>query len=72
MKKTITFGIGLLLSAQAFSQHSNESYNDGALIHVESGAEVHVLGDVHLKKATAIQKFKFEFEHSQFHKSKKE
>ena len=29
------------------AQHNNEFYNKGALVHVQLGAEVHVLGDVH-------------------------
>lgn len=53
MKITLSIGVCLLLSAQTFSQHNNELFNDGALIHVQSGAEIHVLGDVHMKKATA-------------------
>lgn len=35
-----------------YAQHNNELYNDGALIHVQSGAEVHVWGDVHMREAT--------------------
>lgn len=38
----------------AQSQHNNELYNNGALIHIQSGAEVHVLGDVHMRSATGI------------------
>lgn len=53
MKIALSIGVCLLLSAQTFSQHNNELYNDGALIHVQSGAEIHVLGDVHMKKTTA-------------------
>ena len=53
MKITLSIGVCLLLSAQTFSQHNNELFNDGALIHVQSGAEIHVLGDVLMKKATA-------------------
>lgn len=34
------------------AQHNFELYNSGALIHVEAGAEVHVLGDVHMNGAT--------------------
>lgn len=54
MKITTIIGSGLLLflSTVCFSQHSNEFYNDGALVHVQAGAEVHVWGDVHNYKAT--------------------
>lgn len=34
------------------AQHNYELYNDGALIHVQAGAEVHVWGDVHMREAT--------------------
>ncbi len=34
------------------AQHNNEFYNDGALVHVQAGAEVHVWGDVHMYQAT--------------------
>ena len=36
----------------SYSQHNNELYNDGALIHIQSGAEVHVWGDVHMNRST--------------------
>ncbi|MBL4706462.1 MAG: T9SS type A sorting domain-containing protein [Flavobacteriales bacterium] len=36
------------------AQHNYEFYNDGALIHIQSGAEVHVWGDVHMTKATGV------------------
>lgn len=42
----------LLVVLISFGQHNNEFYNDGALIHVQAGAEVHVLGDVHMYRAT--------------------
>lgn len=35
------------------AQHNNEFYNNGALIHVQTGAEIHVNGDVHMFGATA-------------------
>ncbi|MES2798704.1 MAG: T9SS type A sorting domain-containing protein [Bacteroidota bacterium] len=35
-----------------FSQHNNEFYNNGSLVHIQAGAEVHVLGDVHSRLAT--------------------
>jgi len=56
MKLKITAIIGsallLFLSTVCFSQHNNEFYNDGALVHVQAGAEVHVWGDVHMVGAT--------------------
>jgi len=44
------FCLSLLLISylQANAQHNNELYNDGALLHVQNGAEVHVWGDVHM------------------------
>lgn len=36
----------------SLSQHNNEFYNDGALVHVQAGAEVHVWGDVHMLQST--------------------
>ncbi len=48
MKKTILLIIAVLTACTAFSQqHSNEFYNNGALVHVQAGAEVHVWGDMH-------------------------
>jgi hypothetical protein len=41
-----------LLACSLYAQHNNELYNDGALIHVQAGAEVHVWGDVHMLRAT--------------------
>ncbi len=46
------FSAGLFLSTIAGAQHSNEFYNDGALVHIQAGAEVHVWGDVHNYQAT--------------------
>ncbi|MDX2359152.1 MAG: hypothetical protein QNK23_00005, partial [Crocinitomicaceae bacterium] len=47
--------ITIALSAcSVFAQHNNEFYNDGALVHVEAGAEVHVWGDVHMRQGTGI------------------
>jgi hypothetical protein len=44
---------GLILAASSSkAQHSHELYNDGAVIHIQAGAEVHVLGDVHMLKST--------------------
>lgn len=49
MKKLYFLSLSLLvLASQVFAQHNNELYSDGALIHVEPGAEVYVRGDVHL------------------------
>lgn len=43
----------ILLSAITIrAQHNNELYNNGALIRIQSGAEVHVLGDVHMQGGT--------------------
>ncbi|MFT5860983.1 MAG: hypothetical protein ACI865_003101 [Flavobacteriaceae bacterium] len=42
----------LTLASAATAQHNNEFYNDGALVHVQAGAEVHVWGDVHMYQAT--------------------
>ena len=44
------FLCGTFFAAQA--QHNNELFNDGALITVQPGAEVHVWGDVHMQGAT--------------------
>lgn len=41
---------GIVISSTA--QHNNELYNDGALITIEPGAEVHVWGDVHMHQGT--------------------
>ena len=50
--KTLMVIFGLS-SISGYSQHNNELYNNGALIHIQAGAEVHVLGDVHMRGATA-------------------
>lgn len=42
--------MGVAFGSQA--QHNNEFYNKGAVVHIESGAEVHVIGDVHMYEAT--------------------
>ncbi len=49
----LTAIMAVFLSSISFSQHNNELYNNGALIHIQAGAEVHVLGDVHMRGATA-------------------
>lgn len=38
----------LFFIGQVFAQHNNELFSDGALIHIESGAEVYVRGDMHM------------------------
>jgi len=50
--KITTAILTLLCAPVLFAQHNNELYNDGALIHVQPGAEVHVWGDVHMMQAT--------------------
>jgi hypothetical protein len=45
--------IAVFFSSICFGQHNNELYNNGALIHIQAGAEVHVLGDIHMRGATA-------------------
>ena len=52
MWKSICLVGVLTTSITAVAQHANELYNDGALIHVQAGAEVHVWGDVHMREAT--------------------
>lgn len=53
-KSTFLFLAALgLTSYQAKAQHNNEFFNNGALVHIEAGAEVHVWGDVHMNGATA-------------------
>lgn len=51
----------LLLSVLSFSyltnfysQANNEFYNNGSLVHIQAGAEMHVLGDVHMRNATGL------------------
>jgi len=51
MKKIFSF-LSLFGFLPLFAQHNNEFYNDGALVHVQAGAEVHVWGDVHMLKTT--------------------
>jgi hypothetical protein len=34
------------------AQHNNEFYNNGSLVHIQAGAEVHVIGDVHMRGVT--------------------
>ena len=48
LQLTIFTGLFGTLSAQ----HNNEFYNNGSLVHVQAGAEVHVLGDVHNYQST--------------------
>lgn len=50
---TLFLGISLnLCTPQIHAQHANELYNNGALIHIQAGAEVHVWGDVHMQQNT--------------------
>jgi hypothetical protein len=44
----------VVFQLSSFAQHSNEFFNDGALVHIEAGAEVHVWGDVHIEGASAV------------------
>ena len=34
------------------AQHNNEFYNNGALVSVQAGAEIHILGDMHMLQAS--------------------
>jgi len=46
--KTCILGVLYVLSPFCGStQHNNEFYNDGALIHLQAGAEIHIWGDHH-------------------------
>lgn len=51
MKYLITC-ISFFTAISCFSQHNNELYNNGALIYLNTGAEVHVLGDSHMTGST--------------------
>lgn len=53
MKKTLLI-IGLLSASALSAQHNFEFYNNGALVHVQAGAEIHVRGDVHMLGATGL------------------
>lgn len=44
--------LSILCASTITAQHNNEFYNDGALVHVQAGAEVHVLGDVHMRQGS--------------------
>jgi hypothetical protein len=52
MTKTSILILVLVSGFACFGQHANEFFNDGALVHVQAGAEVHVWGDVHNVQAT--------------------
>jgi len=52
MRTSLFILSSLIVSGSLYAQHNNELYNDGALIHVQAGAEVHVWGDVHMREAT--------------------
>jgi hypothetical protein len=51
MKYTL-ISLLLLLPLSAAAQHNNTFCNNGALVHVQAGSEVHVWGDVHMYQAT--------------------
>lgn len=51
---TILFIIFFSYCNYSIAQHNNEFYNNGALIKVQSGAEIHVLGDAHMYGATGV------------------
>lgn len=53
-KKWLLSSSFLLLGLSSWAQHNNELYNDGALIKVQAGADVYVMGDVHQMGATAL------------------
>ncbi|EJF53839.1 hypothetical protein SapgrDRAFT_2158 [Saprospira grandis DSM 2844] len=53
-KKWLLSSSFLLLTLSSWAQHNNELYNDGALIKVQAGANVYVMGDVHQMGATAL------------------
>lgn len=50
----LAFKTLVLAGFSLHAQHNNELYNNGSLIHIQAGAEVHVLGDVHMRGATAV------------------
>jgi len=52
VKRILLITTVLTTSIYSFAQHNNEFFNDGALVHVQAGAEVHVWGDVHNVQAT--------------------
>lgn len=54
MKNLSTLPLFLFASVLSFGQHNNEFYNDGALIHLDPGAEIHVWGDVHMYGSTGV------------------
>jgi len=37
-----------------YCQANNEFYNNGSVVHIQAGSEVHVLGDVHMRNATGL------------------
>ena len=52
LKKLGLLGLVTLFGANASAQHNNEFYNDGALVTIQAGAEVYVMGDVHNYRAS--------------------
>lgn len=46
--------VAVVISFNSYAQHNNEFYNNGALVSVQAGAEIHVLGDMHMNQATGL------------------
>lgn len=46
--------LALFFAHALFAQHNNEFYNNGALVTVQSGAEVYVMGDFHNYQTTGL------------------
>lgn len=46
--KTLLVLLAVFFFGSNYAQHNNEFYNNGALVHVQAGAEIHVRGDVHM------------------------
>ena len=55
--KTTILPIMLLCSAFIFAQHNNEFYNNGALVHVQAGAEVYILGDQYEQVNSTLENY---------------
>lgn len=51
MKKILLLS-ALSIASVSHAQHNNEFYNNGSLVHVQAGAEVHVWGDMHNVQAS--------------------
>jgi hypothetical protein len=52
--RLLLFIIVISITQFSFSQHSNEFYNNGSLVHVQAGALIHVQGDVHMFQGTGL------------------